>query len=271
MASALSFYFFDFDDNIMFLDTQIYIHNTETGETKGVSTGQFADIQPFLGKDGEYKKYEIFSKTINGIRGSYNNFRDILENELKPGQKQYFVKDVEEAIASDKKWQAPSWDLFKYACEKHRPVSIITARGHKPETLKAGVRVLVENGKIRREPNYHTIFPVGNDGVRRGELKDPQLSLTTPELKKRAIRKSVDKAMEEYGKEPEHCFGMSDDDPQNVSLIVRAMRDCKDTYPNQRFFVISTHAGEEVKLEVFPPDYPVTRRGRRWRTDEKIR
>ncbi len=57
-----------------------------------------------------------------------------------------------------------------------------------------------------------------------------------------------------------HRFGMSDNDPQNVYLIIRAMCDCKKKYPDKRFFVINTHEGEKVKLEVFPVTLPVAGR-----------
>ena len=263
-SDGTSFYFFDFDDNIMNLSTSIFILNTVTKQPKPVTTKQFADIQPHLGQPGEYQEYDTFKETVDGIHGSFNNFRDIPADELQPGQKQYFVEDIEKAIRSDKRrWQAPSWNLFVYACEKQRPVSIVTARGHSPETLKAGVRVLVEKGLLPQEPNYLTIFPVGNDDVCRElcreQPNDPDLKDNTPELKRIAIRKSVDTAILQYGSEPEHRFGMSDDDPQNVDLIIKAMCDCKKKYPDKRFFVIDTHAGETVKLEVFPIDHPVTR------------
>jgi hypothetical protein len=256
-SDGVSFYFFDFDDNVMFLKTRIFIRNKETKELCGVTTKEFAKIQPELGKEGKWEQYEKFD-------GTYRYFRDIPTDELQPGQKQYFVEDVEEALESgDQSWQAPSWNLFVYACNKQRPVSIVTARGHSPETIKTGVRVLLKKGYIQQEPNYLTVFPVGNDDVLYRELC-PELSRVaarekkTPELKRIAIRKSVDKAIEQYGSEPEHRFGMSDDDPQNVDLIIKAMCDCKNKYMDKRFFVIGTHAGENVKLEVFPVDFPVT-------------
>ena len=174
------------------------------------------------------------------------------------------MEDVEEVLESgDQSWQAPSWNLFVHACNKQRPVSIVTARGHSPETIKTGVRVLHEKGYIQQEPNYLTVFPVGNDDVLYRELC-PELCRAaahekkTSERKRIAIRKSVDKAIEQYGSELEHRFGMSDDDPQNVDLIIKAMCDCKKKYMDKRFFVIGTHEGENVKLEVFPVDFPVT-------------
>lgn len=250
-SDGISFYFFDFDDNIMFLATPIFLRNAITHEEQAVSTKEFASIQPLLGRSAPWADYAVFG-------GSFRNFRDIPPGQLAPGQKQHFVADVEKAVAAhDCEWQGPSWKLFAYACDQQRPISIVTARGHSRETLKAGVRVLVDRGLITREPLYHTIFPVGNDDVRR-ELGDTNLDTTTPALKRRAIIATVEQALTRYGEQPDHRFGMSDDDPQNVDLIIRAMCECKRKYPDKRFFVINTHMHEEVKLEVFPADMPVT-------------
>lgn len=38
-------------------------------------------------------------------------------------------------------------------------------------------------------------------------------------------------------------LGMSDDDPGNIDLIVKAMCDCKKKYLDKRFFAIDTHKG----------------------------
>lgn len=252
MSKEQSFYFFDFDDNIMFLDTPIFIKNMVTKEIKSVSTGDFANIHPLLGKSGEWVDYGMFDD-------SYSHFRDIPETSTDTNQEQYFVRDIKTAIAdTTKNWKAPAWNLFVYACNNERPVSIVTARGHSPETLKAGVDVLLKSGLIAKLPNYLTIFPVGNDDVRH-YLGDKELEYTTPALKKRAIIQTVETALENYGTEPEHRFGMSDDDPANVSLIISAMCVCKKKYEDKRFFVINTHHGEKVKLEIFPDDMPVPR------------
>jgi hypothetical protein len=263
--SGISFYLFDFDDNIMFLKTPLFVRNLATGDVKEVSTTDFAEIRIKLGEVGPWKDYEIYD--VDGPKGTYGHFRDIPADELQPGQKQHFVEDVEKAIAGDlQEWQAPSWKLFVWACQKQRPLAIITARGHSPETIQAGVRVLVQHGLIDQEPNYLAVYPVGNAQVS-AELaeEDPsvlEIEDPTSALKRIAIRKTVDQALQKHGAKPEHRFGMSDDDPKNVDLIVKAMCDCKKKYLDKRFFVIDTHEGEMVKLEVFPVDYPVTGRSK---------
>lgn len=223
-----------------------------TKEIIEVSTGEFADINPSLGKSGNWADFALFE-------GSFKNFSDIPEDQLPPGQMQPLVKDIEKAMKLNPSvWQAPSWNLFAYACEKQRPISIVTARGHSPETIKEGIKVLIKYKQITKEPEYLSILPVGNNVVRVDELGDNKLEMTTPSLKKRAIIKTVDMAMAKYGLEPDHRFGMSDDDPKNIELIIAAMCVCKKKYINNRFFVINTHMAEMVKLEVFPINVPAT-------------
>ena len=40
-----SFYFFDIDDNLLFLPTKLYLWNAEARTEKAVSSGEFASIQ----------------------------------------------------------------------------------------------------------------------------------------------------------------------------------------------------------------------------------
>jgi hypothetical protein len=254
----LSFYFFDVDDNIVFLSTPIYILNVESGREKAVSTGEFARIHPLLEKPGKWEDFAISKDT-------FREFRDIPADTLEAGQMQYFVRDISNLVADRSgEWQAPSWNLFVHACDEQRPLSFVTARGHHPDTIKAGIEAIKEAGLIKNTPNYLSVFPVGNDEVRINQLDDPDLIKTTPRLKKTAIIKSIEKAILEYGDDYDVQFGMSDDDPANVNLIISAMRDCKLKYPDRRFFVVNTHYEPEdgidqrVKLEVFGHDQPVT-------------
>ena len=247
---GVSFYFFDFDDNIMVLPTHLLIKNTITKEIKEITSAEFALINPNLGKAGSWADWSCYSDT-------FIYFNDIPPDKLGKGDKQYFVRDIEKAISANTiDWQGPSWNLFQGACKIKAPVSIVTARGHSADTIKEGIKVLFDKGLISNLPNYHTIFPVSNKD-KRLELGDKDFTMTIPALKKLAIIKSVNDGINAKGKKLQHRFGMSDDDPENVRLIITAMRDCKNTYPDNRFFVINTHDGEKVKLEVFPFDIPV--------------
>ena len=245
-----SFYFFDFDDNVAFLTTPSYIFHKETGAELKMSSGEFAQVHRNVGKSGPYKNYRI---DFNESTGTFRNFRDKDLNWVEKliGKKQSFVEDLAAALAfPDFQWKGPSWNCFHHATLNQRPMAIITARGHSPQTIKEGISLLVKEGHIPMEPNYLAVYPVSNQKVR-AELGDPSFVLSTAELKKAAIRKSVDEAIAKYGFSPHHRFGMSDDDPHNIELITSEMKVLKGLYPDMSFFIIETHNGQATKWEVY--------------------
>jgi hypothetical protein len=249
--SGTSVYLFDFDDNIMYLDTPVVLLNTKTQRELEVSTHKFAGIQQDLGRPGQWQNFSTFE-------GSFRHFQDQPSSEIAGASEQKFIRDIRAAIESNTNaWKGPVWNVFRYACEQQRPVSLVTARGHAPETLKAGIAVLVTAGLLPCVPNYLQVLPVGNKEVRK-KLGDANLNLTIPALKKRAILKIIDEAEKIFSKEGPTRYGMSDDDPTNVNLIIQAMSKAKLRYPDARFFVVNTHDGQSVKLEIFPFDMPVT-------------
>jgi hypothetical protein len=132
-----------------------------------------------------------------------------------------------------------------------RPIAIITARGHHPDTLKRGIDILRDRGHLANNPNYLGIYTVSHPQVR-GALGDADGRWSVPELKKAAIMQSVRQAMHRYGKNPYHRFGMSDDDPDNIALILAAMSELKREYPENAFFVIDTSRRPVIKSEVLP-------------------
>lgn len=246
-----SFYFFDFDDNVAYLSTPIILFHKKTGEEISLSSGEFAENHRDIGKSGKYENYFM---EFNDESGSFRHFRDkkFTATQVRSGIKQTFIQDIEKALENaDHVWKAPSWNSFYHATYNQRPVSLITARGHHPETIKAGIDLMVKDGHLPISPNYHSIFPVSNVDIRK-ELGDLNLTKTVPELKKDAIRFSVEKALEDYGNSPFHRFGMSDDDPKNIELITEEMRELKFKYPDMSFFVIQTFKDSYTKFEVLP-------------------
>lgn len=250
MANAdesVSFYFFDIDDNLLFLPTILYLWNAETRTEQAVSSGDFAKIQNELGRPGTWQAWAIREET----------FRDFRDQAELPAGEQAFVRDLLTASAGSTAWRGPSWPLLVHAAERQRPIAMVTARGHEPTTIEAGLQALVERGFLPALPPILGIYTVTNKGVRaRLGADDP--AMTVPSIKKLAIKDAVDKALALHGSAPPHRFGMSDDDPNNVVLAISAMRDCKLKYPDKRFFVINTNHNEFVKLEIFPMAHPVT-------------
>ena len=114
-----------------------------------------------------------------------------------------------------------------------RPVSIITARGIRRND-QGRYPYLKDGGWIAHEPNYLTVFfPVAMSRAPR--LGDAAFEFTIPTLKKLAILKSFEAGLEKYGADFPHQFGMSDDDPHNMPLIIEAMRDSKLRIPTNAF------------------------------------
>jgi hypothetical protein len=241
-----SFYFFDFDDNVVFLKTRIFLFERETGEEIALSTRDFAEISGLVGKPGPWEAYELRDDERSG---SFRRFRDVPAAQ-RNGQPQPFVEDLLATIGrGDLWWKAPSWSLFDHAVFNQRPVAIITARGHHPDTVKQGIHILCRDGHLAQPPNYLGVYTVTHPDVRRC-LGDTDDTKTIPELKKAAIVDSVREAMKRYGENPYHRFGMSDDDPHNVALILEAMTELKQRHPRNAFFVIDTSQRPVIKTEV---------------------
>jgi hypothetical protein len=244
-----SFYFFDFDDNVAFLGTPLVLFHKETLSELPINSGQFAQEHSRIGKSGVFADYQI---GWDDLKGTFRNFRDHHNDELRRlGLKnQIFIHDVAEALGlPDFQWKGPSWSCFYHATFNQRPVSVITARGHHPDTLKQGIDLFVAAGHLPSQPNFLSIFPVSHKATR-NELGDLDLTLSVAELKQAAIRQSVERAIQLYGYSPHHRFGMSDDDPKNILLIAEEMTRLKTQYPEMSFFMIETQHGEFVKNEI---------------------
>ena len=251
-----SFYFFDFDDNVAFLATPLILFHKTTGQEFSVTSGEFANEHSHIGQRGIYRDYEI---RYDDNTGTFRNFRDHDSAKLQQlgRQEQFFIEDIAQALGlPDFQWKGPSWSCFYHATFNQRPVSVITARGHSPKTIQAGIDLFVRSGQLPQRPNFLTIYPVNHPEVR-SELSSSQgKSLSTAELKQAAIRASVLRAIELYGENPHHRFGMSDDDPKNIELIRTEMELLKVEFPRMSFFLIETQNGEFVKHEIQRPRIP---------------
>ncbi len=258
-SGGRSFYFFDFDDNVVHLPTEIFLFNKTTGEEKCMSTVEFSTVQLELGLPGPWEDFEI---RLDDQTGTFRRFREkkhkVWQKSFRKTAKAFFKKlpqpleeDLEKVFQLPfDEWKGPSWEFFRYACLNQRPVSIITARGHNPDTLKRAIKILKEKGYITHEPNYLSVYPVSYKPTRL-LLGDSKLDMHASKLKQEAIKLSVKEAFRVYGQNDGHRFGMSDDDPINLRLIMDVMRDLKKEYPKNSFFVIDTHGGKLMKQEIF--------------------
>ena len=129
MKPTMKYYAFDWDDNLMYMPTKIYLKD-DKGKSVGMSTEDFAEYRTEIGK--EPFKYE--GHTI--VDFDNDPFRDFRVT----GDKN-FIKDSLNAETG------PSWDDFVEAVNEGSIFSIITARGHTPSVLKNDVYNLIKKNK----------------------------------------------------------------------------------------------------------------------------
>ena len=124
LESKLRSYIFDWDDNILYMPTTIKMDKKEGGEwvPVDVPTDEFAHVRT----SPEYRLRN------NDVTVAFKDFRD----------SEPFIQDTKKAIHMDR--FAPSADKFKEALIHANPFGINTARGHKPEILRDGVRLFID-------------------------------------------------------------------------------------------------------------------------------
>ena len=241
-----SFYFFDLDDNLLHLPTNIVLFKKTDSSTKEVTTAEYARLRE--GMEDPQSPWFDYESRFTDTHNSFMFFRD-KKIDLKTAE-QALIIDLRRALEnSTLDWKGPSWNFFAYAVENSRPLSVITARGHHPNTLKRAINHLVQTRDLVAHPNYLSVYAVSHPPTRL-ELGDTDYSLGVPELKKRAIQHSVRDAFDCYGYNPHHRFGMSDDDPENLKLILQAFKELKKEFPENAFFAINTADRQLVKHEV---------------------
>jgi hypothetical protein len=117
----LKYYAFDWDDNIVHMPTKILVKD-EDGNEVGMSTDDFAEFRHMIGKE----PFTYKGNTIVGYSDSpFKNFRT-------EGDKDFLVDSLRAR-------KGPAFDDFKEAINNGSIFSIITARGHNPNTIKQAI------------------------------------------------------------------------------------------------------------------------------------
>jgi hypothetical protein len=129
MKPTMKYYAFDWDDNLMYMPTKIYLKD-DNDEVVGMSTEDFAEYRTEIGN----KPFEYEGRTIVGYDD--NAFRDF----NVPGDKG-FLRDAMKAPTG------PAWNDFVEAVNNGSVFAIITARGHTPSVLKNAVYNLIKKNK----------------------------------------------------------------------------------------------------------------------------
>jgi hypothetical protein len=124
----LKYYAFDWDDNIVTMPTQIIVKNDKDEEI-GMSTEDFAKYRSRIGKEDFMYNGE---KIVSYAETPFRNFKT-------EGDKLFIID-------STLSKPGPAWEDFKEAINNGSIFSIITARGHNPNTIKEAVYNYIISG-----------------------------------------------------------------------------------------------------------------------------
>ena len=257
----MKYYAFDWDDNLMFMPTKIYLVD-ENGEEVGMGTEDFAEYRTLIGKE----PFEYEGHTIENFASE--PFRDFKED----GDKK-FLRDIMSAELAEN----AAWPDFVEAINNGSLFAIITARGHNPKTLMLGVKKLIDSnrGGIDSDMLYNSLIKMRKNAGEKPEDKDTEIkkyllmcrfypvsygagSAANPEEAKIiAMNKFKDyvinqaeklnirlskKIENEIGNKFIPMIGFSDDDPRNIRAMSKGIKDVK---------IFSTHGG---KKREYKPD-----------------
>jgi hypothetical protein len=115
---VMKYYSFDWDDNLMYMPTKIYLKDKD-GKSVGMSTEDFAEYRTEIGKE----PFEYEGHTILGFDDDpFRDFRVL-------GDKKFLIDAMKAPTG-------PAWSDFVEAINNGSIFSIITARGHTPSVLK---------------------------------------------------------------------------------------------------------------------------------------
>jgi len=129
LKPTMKYYAFDWDDNLMYMPTKIYLKDDD-GNSVGMSTEDFAEYRSEIGKE----PFEYEGHTIVGYDD--DAFRDFKVT----GDKKFLTDSMSAPTG-------PAWDDFVEAVNNGSIFAIITARGHTPSILKNAVYNLIIKNK----------------------------------------------------------------------------------------------------------------------------
>lgn len=126
LKPTMKYYAFDWDDNLMYMPTKIYL-KSDKGKVVGMSTEDFAEYRTEVGKE----PFEYEGHTIVGFDD--DAFRDFTVT----GDKKFMVDSMKAPTG-------PAWEDFVEAVNNGSIFAIITARGHTPSVLKNAIYQLIK-------------------------------------------------------------------------------------------------------------------------------
>ncbi len=248
---TLRAYSFDWDDNILHMPTMIHMDKKrgDSWEKVKLTTGEYAEL-----KDSPEYRFPD-----GDIKNAFIEFND--DNE--------FIKNVEDSI--NNKDFAPSFEDFKEALLKAKPMSIITARPQSPETLKKGVTMIIENvfsdeelGEMIENINDNYDFVGTDEEIIKKYIESNYYYPVSFKNRFVDVKKEKGNALDDFVNKVVTAFekmdrdqynkmsvGFSDDDTDNVKHMIKKVKDeMSKQYPDIEFYIYDTSEKGKNKLIV---------------------
>lgn len=247
---VLKYYAFDFDDNILCLETTILMDRFLTNGVwipVELSTSEFANVRNRV--DYRYRN--------NDADLAFSNFRDKSDNNI-------FIEDIIKSL-SDKAY-GPSWNDFKECLLNGCPFAIITARGHSNLTIRKAIEFIIDNELTREEqsmmydsikryiglfasdrcdidldglPSENDLFSGYLDLCEFHGVSHPSFGDTPTEISKVRVLSDFKRKINDFVGtiDVKAMLGFSDDDKRNIDLMLDFANKLQE-YPNILEFII---------------------------------
>jgi hypothetical protein len=258
--NSLRYCIFDWDDNILHMETPIHFQHKENGKWVeiDVSTSEYARIK------------NTVPDYINGEEWRIDFDRAFLDfRDFGPRGKNAFLGDVIKSL--DNKDYGPSWNNFINCLISGNLFSIVTTRGHEPETIKNVVRYIIyhelndfqQNLMLKNLMIYHEFFSKDFDYLIDDYLNncffigitsqyfidkfgyDPS---SNPSKGKKDSIQFIINRFNQYSKQSKlpTKIGFSDDDISYVNTIKNLFIRNKEVLDNIDFYLYNTHDPKNI-------------------------
>jgi hypothetical protein len=265
----LKYYIFDWDDNILHMPTRIHLERRL--------------------QDGSWVPHLVSTSLFAVIRNDTLNYRPPEHDWAKAfcefrdfdgDDESKFLKDARTALDTLLKGESeppPSFETFKKSLIEGRIFAIVTARGHRSDSLKRGVRLFID--RVLTPEEHATMisnlrgYVISYDGAPANEaMSDQQIldyylslnkyhAVTSPQFEQlvegRALDYNTSEARKQFAIRDflDHLFtiiehigvrkpisvGFSDDDPANIRAVEEYIREeLVKRFPAVRFVVYDT-------------------------------
>jgi len=213
---------FDWDDNIAFMPTKIYLFHKETNQEVSITTQQYAEIRGDLKAGvGEWGAYRI---DRDPVRGSFRRFEDRTDGN-------YFLEDLIEMVTSPNfhKMKGPVWEQMITALSTEytaKQFFILTARSNPPEEIYEGLQELHRRGIIRYLPPLENIYSAQNPAEPE-QAKADRIAQHLDRQSKVVVSAQGPEVLDRDGvtKTRVHLMGFSEDDWGNFVRVLETVQE----------------------------------------------